>query len=229
MKDVYGQALLDFLIGQEKELLIHTSYGNVEEMPVEVFFREPSDFTPAEILAINNCKGRILDIGAGAGSLSLFLQHKGMEITALDQSALALEVMKKRGVNNLIKSDIFQLQNFKADTLLLMMNGIGLAGDLEGLEKLLCKLKSLLNKGGKVIFDSSDIAYLYKDCPLPNNGYYGELTYWYEYQGFKSNPFKWLYIDKSLMKEYATKAGFKMQVIDVDDYDQYLAVLTEAD
>jgi SAM-dependent methyltransferase len=224
-KDIYGQALLEFFQGTEKELNLHTSYGTVEEMPIEIFFREPEDFTPAENMALKICKGKILDIGAGAGSLSLFLQNSGCDVTALDTSPLAVEVMKIRGLKNVICSDIYELKDTKFDTLLLMMNGIGLAGDLKGLEILLNHLKKLLSAEGQIIFDSSDIAYLYEEHPLPKSKYYGEISYQYEFGGVKDEKFNWLYIDQKLMQQYAEKAGFKMQVIDVDEYDQYLAVL----
>jgi hypothetical protein len=71
--------------------------------------------------------------------------------------------MRRRGVKKVINSDVFQYELEQFDTIIMMMNGIGLCGDMEGLKRFLEYLKKLLVSGGQIIFDSSDIAYLYKD------------------------------------------------------------------
>jgi hypothetical protein len=133
--------------------------------------------------------------------------------------------MKKRGVNNAIEADIFSYSKGGYDTLLLLMNGIGLAGTLKQLKELLLHLKKLLNKGGQLLFDSSDIAYLYED-DLPKEGYYGELQYQYQYKKLKTEWFNWLYVDENTLKKIANEAGYKMELLLEDEFGQYLVKLT---
>lgn len=228
MKDILGQALHDFYFNTEPDTLwIHNQYGPKEEMPVDTFYRTPDDMPELELLALKQCRGRVLDIGAGAGSHALLLQQQGFDVTALDISALGVDVMKDRGVTKALEADIFAYRESKYDTLLLLMNGIGLAGSLDNLNLLLSHLKSLLNPGGQLLFDSSDIAYLYDDEDIPKGeNYYGELYYQYEYKGQKTDWFKWLYIDQDTLTELATAAGWHVEILFEDEYDQYLVRLT---
>lgn len=224
MHDIIGTALRDYFNKQfVAPLLLHTSYGEIEEMPVEEFFREPDDFPELEHIALSLCDGKTLDVGAGAGSHALYLQQQGMEVHALDISPQAGMVMKVRGVYQVRTADFFQYGGEQYDTLLFLMNGIGLAGDLTGLKNLLQHCRYLLRKGGQLLFDSSDIAYLYADGSIAKPpGYYGQIGYQYEYRGYKDTPFTWLYIDQDTLIRLAHSEGWVVQVLYEDENDQYL-------
>lgn len=226
--DVLGNALLDHLHGRQKsKLLLHTSYGEIEEMPTDEFFRQPEEFPELEYIALALCDGKTLDVGAGAGSHALDLQHGGTEVHALDLSPRACEVMRHRGVAHVIEGDIFAHSGNTYDTLLFLMNGIGLAGNLDGLKKLLHHCKSLLNTGGQLLFDSSDINYLYADGTVEKPGsYYGEIGYQYEYEQQKGIPFNWLFIDQGTLIRVAHLEEWVVQVLHEDEYGQYLARMT---
>lgn len=227
--DIYGQALLDFYNNQpEEKLWLHNNYGEPEEMPVEVFFRAEEEMPEAELLALQICRGKVLDIGAGAGSHALVLQQQGFDVTALELSPGTAVVMQKRGVKRVIRQDIYQYKTEKFDTLLLLMNGIGLTQNLAGLDRFLQHAKKLLLPGGQLLFDSSDITYLYEDLPLPKNKYYGEISYHYEYKKQKGSWFNWLYIDPETLKIHAEKQGWKCALLYQDELDLYLAQLTIA-
>lgn len=193
-------------------------------MPVAEFFRQPIDFPELEHIALSLCDGRVLDVGAGAGSHALFLQKRGMDVTALERSPLAGTVMRARGVEQVITADFFEYQGTRYDTLLFLMNGIGLAGTIDGLKKLLDHCKTLLTDGGQLLFDSSDITYLYADGSVERPmGYYGEIRYQYAYKGSRSAPFNWLFIDQDTLVRIAQPLGWVVQVIYEDGNDQYLA------
>jgi SAM-dependent methyltransferase len=227
MKDALGQALWDYYHKQRPaKLWICNNYGPKEEMPVKIYFRKEADMPELELKAIEHCRGAVLDIGAGAGSHALLLQQKGCDVTALDISPKAAEVMGQRGVKKVIVSDIFLFGNQQFDTLLLLMNGIGLAGTITRLRILLQHLKEILLPGGQVICDSSDIAYLYEG-KMPNaTNYYGEIAYEYGYKGTKSGWFKWVYVDKSTLAHIARQEGWATELLFEDGNDQYLVRLT---
>jgi len=224
--DVFGKALLDFhQFGQTEKLWLHNNYGKPEDMPVEVFFRSEYELPELEEYALSLCKGKILDIGAGVGAHSLILQASDFDVTAIEISAKACEVMKARGVQNVIHGDIYSEQT-SYDSLLLLMNGIGLCGNIAGLNKLLPLLKRFLTKDGQIILDSSDISYLYDSTNYPSRNYYGEISYQYEYQSIKGDWFNWLYIDIERLTTIAESHGFSCELLFEDDMDQYLARLT---
>lgn len=225
--DIYGQALQDFFIGKRSnKLWLNNNYGQPEEMPTEVFFRGEDEMPEAELLALQLCRGKILNIGAGAGSRALVLQQRGFEVTALEISPGAADVMQKRGIKAGVQQNISQYKNEKFDTLLLLMNGIGFTQNLFGLERFLQHVKQLLLPGGQLVFDSSDIMYLYEDFSLPKTNYYGEIQYQYEYKNQQGNWFNWLYIDRKTLLKTVFKNGWRCQIAYEDDLDLYLVRLT---
>ncbi len=226
MQDVLGQAILNFYHKSSKaKLWIHNKYGPKEEMPVEIYFRDLNNLTALELIAIKHCKGKILDIGAGAGSIAKLLQEKRLDVTALEISPILKEVMKLRGVSKIVQEDIYRYDLETFDTLLLLMNGIGLVGSLSGFKRFLKHAKKIINPGGQLIFDSSNVAYLYEgDIPEMAN-YYGEILYQYEYKKQKTDWFKWLYIDIEKLIETANLEGFQTEILFEDENDQFLARL----
>ncbi|MCC8410055.1 class I SAM-dependent methyltransferase [Mucilaginibacter sp. UR6-1] len=226
MSDILGQAIHNYYHGDKtSKLWIYNRYGPREEMPVKTYFRGEDDMPDLEWCALNRCEGTVLDIGAGAGSHSLVLQQWGTEVTALEISPLAAEVITGRGVRNVLQADIFTYADRKFDTLLLLMNGIGLAASLDGMRRFLRHAKTLLNDGGQLLFDSSDVSYLYADG-LPDDGYYGEIWYQYAYKGQRTDWFSWLYVDEQTMLKIAAEEGWNTEVIFEDEYGQYLTRLT---
>lgn len=226
--DVFGKALLDYYkTGKADTLWLHNSYDEPEEMPIDVFFRDEDDMPELEHRALDLCRGKILDVGAGVGSHALALQQRGLEVTAIDIAEDAVVIMQKRGVKNALVQDIFTV-NQKYDTLLFMMNGIGLTGTLPGLIAFLAKAKTLITPKGQLIFDSSDISYLYEDMPMPTDHYFGEVNFCYEYQNQKGNWFNWLYLDQQTLKRIAKENGWQCTICYDDGEDQYLAQLTLA-
>ncbi len=223
--DIYGQALADYSEGMDQSLIMHTSYGGVEEMPVWYLFREYDDMPQLEKMAMAVCDGKVLDVGAGTGVHSLLLQQMDKEVLAIDTSASAVSVMKKSGVKITEHIDFFDLQEQAFDTILMMMNGIGFIGSLAHFDKFLTKAGELLNPGGQIIFDSSDITYLYDKEEKPLEKYFGEVSFQFEYKGNKGDWFNWVYIDKDKLSELADAAGWFVYFLYEDENDQYLARL----
>lgn len=226
MMDVIGQAIYDYHYRLSPgKLLIHNELGKPDEMPVDIYFRDEDEMPEMELMAMNLCQGKVLDIGAGAGSHALILQERDLDVTALEISPLASGVIRDRGVKKVINTNIFEYTFQQFNTLLLLMNGIGLSSNLDGIRTFLKHAKRLLLPGGQLIFDSSDVAYLYKKHKPPTHRYYGEINFRYEYKKQKTPWFSWLYIDQKTLKAIATSEGFLMEVLIVDDHDQFLVRL----
>ena len=230
--DIFGRALSDFYNSnqanytdnQAETLWLHNSYDEPEEMPVAVFFRSAEEMPELEHQALALCRGKVLDVGAGVGSHALILQEKGIDVTAIDISAEAVKIMQQRGVKKAFVHNIFTLKE-RYDTLLFLMNGIGLTGTLKGLETFLQQAKTLIHPGGQLLFDSSDISYLYEDLPRPKQHYFGEIQYRYVYKNQQGEWFNWLYIDPQMLRHIAKQTGWQCDLIYEDDADQYLARL----
>lgn len=235
MKDLMGKAIWDFYQNKSADdLLTETSISEIDELPVEYFFRDFDEMNLLEQKALELSTGKILDIGAGAGSHSLYLQNeKKLEVFALDNSPKSVEVCQLRGVKNVWCSDIldFPVQTF--DTILLLMNGTGIFESLDKIDFYLEKLQSLLNEKGQILIDSTDILYMYDrdedgGVMVPADRYYGEVDYFIHYQLDTENPTKWLYLDFETFKRAAENNGFEIEKI-LQEEDSYLAKLTKKD
>lgn len=232
--DVLGEALSDYFEGRYSEdIITYSSLDEEDAMPLPHLFRNFDEMPFLEQKALEYCKGNVLDIGCGAGSHSLWLQKKGNTVTGLDASGLAIEVCKKRGVGSTVESAILDFNEECFDTLLLLMNGIGIAGKLNKLEAFLSHLKKLMLPNAQILLDSSDIIYMFdKDEDggrwIPGLlDYYGEVKFQMQYKGKKGPVFEWLYIDQITLADYATKCGFKTELLVQGEHFDYLARLTQ--
>jgi len=214
------------------ELWSHSSLGTSEQVPVAHFFRDFGTMPALEKNALELCRGKVLDIGCGAGSHCLYLQDSGLECTGLDRSCDAVETASRRGVKNTLCKDIFEVKVGNFDTLLLLMNGAGIAGTLEGLRKLLLHLAGLLAPGGQILMDSSDLIYMFDEDDdggvwVPGNvRYYGEVTYRWEYKGRQGSEFPWLFVDFGTLQREASMLGFEVTLIQEGPHYDYLARLS---
>jgi hypothetical protein len=142
--------------------------------------------------------------------------------------------MQARSVQQLTQRSVFApraAEELPYDTILMLMNGLGLAGTLEGLDKFLAHARTLLAPDGQILATSSDISYLYEDedgaLVIDLNGpYYGEVDYTFQYKGQTGEPFPWLFIDAALLEDAARQAGYEVDFIDNDESGQYLVRLT---
>ena len=233
IQDPMGQAILDFWkMGRAEEIRVFSPMYDEDVMPVEILFRKYDEMPAIERHALDMATGRTLDVGAGAGCHSLVLQERGMDVTAIDISPLSVEAMKGRGVKKVLEQDFYALEG-QYDTILLLMNGVGIVGTVDRFPILFQQLNRLLALGGQVLCDSSDLCYIYEDeegvVDLTDvEGYYGELTYQLQYKDVIGKPFPWVYVDAETLREKAEENGFEMEVVMQGEHYDYLAKLTRA-
>ena len=232
MKDLMGRAIWDYYYQENSEdLQTETSISELDDLPVSYLFRDYQEMNALEKKALDLSFGKVLDVGSGAGSHSLYLQNeRKLEVTALDISPKSIEVCKARGIKNAICEDLLQFSEKNFDTVLLLMNGTGIFQSLEHIDQYLQKLKSLVAENGQILIDSTDILYMYDQDEdggvlVPATGYYGELDYYLHYKGESELPMKWLYLDFDTLENAAFANGFKIQKIEQLE-DSYLAQLT---
>jgi SAM-dependent methyltransferase len=232
--DPMGLAIYDFhKTGKAKKLIVHSSMFDDDEIPVTTLFRKFKDMPELEQIALKQAEGRILDIGAGSGCHCVALAEMGKSCTAIDISELSVEVMKEKGVDARC-IDLFD-ENFvgQYDTILMLMNGTGIIGRLENMQKFFIRMKHLLAPGGRILIDSSDLRYLFEEedgslmIDLADD-YYGLVDFQMEYNKVLGEPFDWLYVDFDTLSLYAEQNGFKAEMIAEGEHYDYLAALSLA-
>ncbi len=230
-KDILGAALLDYYHDRYTEdILTETNISEEDTLPLPYLFRNFKEMPLIEQKALALAKGKVLDAGCGAGSHALYLQEKGLDVTAIDLSPGAIEVCFLRGVLKAKVIDILDVTE-KFDTILLLMNGTGFFQNLEKAPYYLKHLKNLLNPDGQILIDSSDLIYMFD---VDDDGgvwvstereYYGELTFKMSYKGNTSAEFEWLYLDFERLEQVSNEVGLQCELIANGDHYDYLAKL----
>ncbi|MDQ1167624.1 bifunctional 2-polyprenyl-6-hydroxyphenol methylase/3-demethylubiquinol 3-O-methyltransferase UbiG [Flavobacterium sp. SORGH_AS_0622] len=234
MKDLFGKAIFDFYTNNSPEdIITETSISEEDEMSIEYLFRSYNEMPLIEQKALQLAKGKTLDVGCGAGSHALSLQNeRNLDVTAIDISEKAIETCLLRGIKNAKVENILDFEGEKFDTILLLMNGTGIFGKLKDCNKYLGKLKSLLNPGGQILIDSSDIIYMFDEDEdggkwIPSeNDYYGELVFNLSYKNEKEEAFNWLYLDYNTLQNAAIANGLNCELILEGEHYDYLAKLS---
>ena len=231
-KDPMGYAIADYHAkGKAGKLRVFSSQFEEDEIPVAQLFRSFNEMPELEQEALRLANGKILDCGAGSGCHALALQAMGKEVEAIDISPRSVEVMQQRGVKQAYCINLFD-ENYlqKFDTILMLMNGSGIIGKLENMGAFFAQMTQLLNPGGCIYMDSSDLRYLFEDedgsflVDLAG-GYYGEIDFQMQYKQVKGEPFDWLYVDFQTLSYYASENGFQAELVREGEHYDYLACL----
>ena len=230
--DPMGAAIYDFhKNGTADVLRVFSSQFEEDEIPVADLFREYDDMPELERIALDEASGEILDVGAGSGCHSVALMKMGKSAVAIDISPLSVEVMKERGVDALQVNLYDESFDRKFDTVLMLMNGTGIIGNLDNMPVFFERMKHLLKPGGSILIDSSDLRYLFEEedgslmIDLADD-YYGQLDYQMQYKDVHGEPFDWLYVDFDTLAFYAEESGFDAELLAEGEHYDYLAKLT---
>jgi SAM-dependent methyltransferase len=229
MIDIFGLAIEDFHNGTKDGIIqVDTNLTEGEELSVPYLFRTEETIPEWEQIALDKAHGSVLDVGACAGCHTNILRDRGLDVHPIDISPLAMSHLKKQG-HPARAINFFDLKDENYDTILLLMNGLGLMEKVDRLPDFLKQAKSLLNKGGQILLESSDIIYMFEEEDGSylvdiNGDYYGEMEYTLSYKEQTAEPFPWLYLSFDLLKDAAEAEGFKVELLYQDQQDgNYLA------
>lgn len=233
--DIFGKAIIDFYEqNYTEDIIVQAPDFDDDSIPIPYLFRSYEEMPPIEQKALHLSYGKTLDVGCGAGSHGLYLQNqKKLDVTAIDISEGAIKIAKKRGIIKATVRDIYKFQQETFDTLLFLMNGSGIIGRLDNIDRFFMHITTLLNPKGQIFIDSSDISYLFSDedggfWVDASAGYYGEIQYRLQYKNQKSDWFDWLYIDFNTLQNAANSNGFLCELVFEGTNNDYLARLTKA-
>ncbi len=215
-------------------IVVYDDYER-DEAPLSYFFREPDQFPPLEVMALDHCRGRVLDVGAGSGCHSLALQQRGLSVTAIEISPVLVDILRQRGVRDVRQATWMDLKiDEPFDTVFMMMNGLGLAETVAGLNRFFRGARRLVKPDGQVLADSTDVrvrmdteAAKTGRLQRPDGRYIGELHFQLEFEGQKGPPFGQLYVDPETLQRKASAGGWGCEILrQPDEYGNYLVRLT---
>jgi ubiquinone/menaquinone biosynthesis C-methylase UbiE len=234
-EDAFGHALLAVHKGEEVNETIERDDGFFDSMSTRGYFSDYEAWSQIEQKAMRFVKGRVLDIGCGAGRHSLYLQGKGFDVLGIDVSPLVLKVCRERGLKKLklmsIESVDFKPNSF--DTILMMGNNFGLFGNLNKAKRLLRRFHRMTSKDGLIIASSRDPyktdnpAHLqYHKMNKRKGRMSGQVKIRIRYEKYKGRWFDYLMVSKEEMTQILSNTGWKAKEF-LDTGDPYYIAIVE--
>lgn len=160
-RDAYGRQLLaQYETGQPTAEIVERDDHYIDTgADPGAYFESYRHWPALERRAIRFARGRVLDIGCGAGRHALYLQEQGFDVTGIDSSPGAVKVCKLRGLQKALVRSISEVDRFRPgsfDTILMFGNNFGLLGGARRAAGLLQKLSLVSAPGAMIIAGTRD-------------------------------------------------------------------------
>lgn len=235
--DIFAQALWQFNETGKADLRTEREDGFKGREFVQNYFTTYADFPTIEKQALKFARGRVLDVGCGAGRHSLYFQRRGVHATAIDVSPPIVQLAQARGVRNVRVADIsrklpFAKQSF--DTVLLFGNNLGIAGSLPHFRRMLRELDRVTSPRGRIIATTRQPSttnplhrsYLRKN--LKRGRYCGQIRMRLRFGGKRGGWFDLLLLAPTDLMRMALEEGWELkQVFTEKNFELGYAVVME--
>jgi len=234
-EDAYGQEMWAHYNGRKSFEIIERDDDYFDVAGTKIYFSKYEDWPASEKKAMQFVKGKVLDVGCGAGRHSLYLQEKGFDVLGIDSSPLAVKICKLRGLEKAEVMAIEELQ-FKPDsfdTILMLGNNFGLLGNFEKAQRLLMKFHIMTSKNALIIagacdpYKTDNPAHLkYQERNKKERRMGGQLRLRIRFQQYISEWFDFLMVSKEEMKELLEDSGWIVRkFIDSKDMNYYITAI----
>lgn len=234
-EDAVGQAMLAFFEKRKSFEVIEREDGYFEVTNTRMYFDDFEHWQEHEKKAMNWVKGRVLDIGCGVGRHSLHLQSKGLDVTAIDRSPLAIKVAKLRGVKAARTMTLERIDSKpnSFDTILMLGGNFALVGNPEKAHRILRKLHKMTSDDALIIaeavnpYGTDNPAQLkYYALNRKRGKLSGQWRVRIRFHEFATKWFDLLYNSKKEMQEILSGTGWSIQqFIDSNSGNQYTAII----
>ena len=233
-QDAFGHQVYDRYQGREAFDIIERDDGYIDVADSSAYFSDYKAWSPRQKRAMRYVKGRVLDIGCGAGRHSIHLQEKGFDVLGIDVSPLAIEVCRKRGLRNAKVMPVTKIQKEDGpfDTILMFGNNFGLFGNLKRAGWLLKKFHNLTTQTGRIIAESNDPYQTVKPFHLEyhqlnreKGRMAGQIRIRVRYAKYITPWFDYLFLSKAEMEEILLGTGWKVRRFIDSEGAAYIAVL----
>jgi len=212
-----AQAINDHLLNlEEKQIQVWLNQKKEEDYMASYFLRSREDMPKHEVLALSLAVGEILDIGAGAGAHTVELCNANKNVTALELNHDLAEIIKNRCDAKVLAEDIFKWKaKVKYDTILLLMNGLGIAQTKEKVPELLEKVKHLLAIHGKAYVELTDYNFSTEyDHEITAEN---EVTFRLKYGSRFSEEMSWIYPSLTEVENHCHALSLRIKILYQED------------
>ena len=234
-QDAHGQAMYDYFKGKQFSEIVERDDGNIDASDgPEAYFLSFKNWRSSQKKAMKYVKGKVLDIGCGAGKHSIYLQQKGFDVLGIDNSPFAIKVCKLRGLKKAKVLSITQLSPKlgKFDTILMLGNNFGLFANFKRARWLLKRFKSFTNHHAIIIaetldpYQTKDPAHLaYQKLNRKRGRMSGQVRIRVRYRNYITPWFDYLLVSKSELQKILSGTGWKVKRFIEDQGPIYIAII----
>jgi len=236
-KDAYGKQLLTEYLEQRPTVEIIERDDNLilTASHEGMYFTGFEDWSELEKQAITKARGRVLDVGCGAGRHSLYLQEKGFDVTGIDNSPGAIRVCKLRGLKKALVRPVDEIDKFRAgsfDTIIMLGNNFGLFGSRRGARSILKKMARITTPDARIIAatldpyktDSSDhLDYHRRNRRRGRMG--GQIRFRVRFGRIVGDWFDYLFVSQAEMTEILEDTDWRIKELLDSEKANYAAVI----
>jgi len=236
-EDAFGQALMAFHNDRDSFEIIERDDGYFDAIETRAYFTTYEEWPPFEQKAMEFAKGRVLDVGCGAGRHSLYLQQKGLDILGIDISPLSIEVCKLRGLK---KAEVMSIEEVEFppnsfDTVLMLGNNFGLFGSFKKARRLLKRFRRMTSEDALIIAATRDVYKTenpdhleYQRLNRERGRMSGQVKIRVRFHRYASKWFDYLMVSKQEMEDILDGTGWKVQEYLHSDGANYIAIIGKA-
>ncbi len=235
--DAFGKWLLHQQKGGTTVSFIERDDGYIES-EWGTYFQGHKAWPSFEKKAMDTARGRVLDVGCGAGRHALYLQRKKFDVTGLDSSPLALKVCRLRGLKKTKNMDFAGIGRFPAgafDTVVMMGNNFGLMADPENAKKRLTDLHRITSPGGRVIAQTLDPYTTdnpdhlrYQQSNRLRGRMAGQVRLRVRFEDLATPWFEYLFVSPAELKGMLLDTGWEIERFIKSGGPQYIMVLRKS-
>ena len=233
-QDAYGQEIMLILEGHDVAEIIERDDGYIDSMGGHYLLAPFAQWDANERKAIRLVRGRVLDVGAGGGRVSLYLQEKGHDVVAIDISPMAIEVCKRRGIRNAKVMDFAKIDKRLGtfDTVVMYGNNFGLFGSPARAKRLLRRLHTMTSPDARIVAETLDpyatkvpehLAYHRRNRARGRSG--GQVRIRARSKLKKTPWFDYLFVSRKEMRDIVRDTGWRMVRTMSERGERYIAVI----
>jgi SAM-dependent methyltransferase len=237
-QDAFGHAVYDFHHGRKIVEIIEREDGLLDTTAGPAAYFAPfEEWMLHEQKAMAFVRGRVLDVGCGAGRHSLHLQEQGFDVTGIDISPLAIEVCRLRGLKDARAMGITRVSSRLGnyDTVLLLGNNFGLLANPRRARWLLRRFHRMTPENGRIVTTSNDIYQTtdprhlaYQEQNRQRGRMSGQIRIRVRYRHFKDPWFDYLMVSKEEMQQLLEGSGWQVRTFIESDGPAYAAIIEKS-
>jgi ubiquinone/menaquinone biosynthesis C-methylase UbiE len=235
--DAFGQILWNHHTGKPSVEIVEREDGWIGVSEPDTYFKPYDEWRPHEREAMRHAKGRVLDVGCGAGKHAIYLQEKDMDVLGIDVSPLALKTARARGLRKVQLLPVTQVSTELGsfETIIMMGSGFSLLANQKRARWLLKRFYRMTSPDARIIAESTDPYTTTKKCHLDyqkanrRKGKFSlQMTIRIRFEEIVGPWFEYLKVSRDEMQGILEGTGWRVSEFIPETGDTYCGIFDKA-